>query len=985
MKIGHWEIIAKTGELYWSDEVYLIHGLKVGSKIDVDTAIGAYHPDDREKVVEFVRRALEEKENFQFTLRITKSDGDLRHVLATGIVRLLPDGEVRTVFGIFEDITERVQSEQKLLQKEAQLNHVQKLGHIGNWTQNLETKEVIWSDEQYRIFGYMPGEITASLDVVKKAIHPEDQDGFKKTYKAAIESKETNYSHEYRIIRPDGNVRYLRSIVEIKRDDYGNAYNLNGIYQDITEQTQKENARLEAEQRFEAIVNNSPSSIVLKDLDGKYQIVNKQWDEWVNPEGLDMIGKTVHDIYPIDHANEVAAHDDEVIRSGIPSSKEYFTPKADGSMMQIVMQKFPVKNNDGKTVGVGTINTDISEFKKLSNLLNEAIESLSEGFALYDQEDRLVLMNSKYKEFYKEHAAVLMIGRTFESMLREAVAAGQFIGAKGMEENWILERMEAHRNPTKPIDQQLPGGRWLRILETRTPSGYIAGLRVDVSEYKRVEEARSKNEALVNALIEHSPVAVSIKDLEGRYVFVSPTLAKYLHTTADNVISKPAGNFLDLDALSKVAKADEQVKKSGLAMRLDEAFPVKFGEATLLITKFPIMSEKEELIGIGTIGIDVTAQKIIEDELRKSEARLSGILEIAPEGVITASEDMMIILFNQGAERIFGYQAKEVIGKPLEILMPHRSRTRHAEYVQEFNQSRDNFRLMDDRQEIYGLRKNGVEFPAAASVSKLETETEKLFTVVVHDNTERKRAEKDIHKAKSEAEIANQAKSQFLASMSHELRTPLNAILGFSDIIRQQFLGPLGTAKYGEYADDIHSSGEHLLSLVNDLLDISAIEAGKLSITKMKLSAGELVTDCITTVRRNAAEKEIKLEQKIPEQPVSLYADRRAIKQVLLNLLSNALRYTPEKGKIKVSVKASKENVVFTVSDTGSGIPPELIQNLTEPFTRAEQDPHKATQGWGLGLAITKSLIDLHDGKLDIKSKVGKGTSVSVMIPNMLQ
>jgi len=369
--------------------------------------------------------------------------------------------------------------------------------------------------------------------------------------------------------------------------------------------------------------------------------------------------------------------------------------------------------------------------------------------------------------------------------------------------------------------------------------------------------------------------------------------------------------------------------------------------------------------------------------LKESEARLAGILDIAPEAVIAIDDNLKISLFNQGAERIFGYGAGEVLGRSLGILMPKRFRKGHSEQIEGFADSRDDYRLMSERSEISGLRKDGTEFPASASVSKLEIGNEKIFTVLLHDITERKQVEEDRRLALVEAEKANKAKSEFLAAVSHELRTPLNAILGFADILNHQYFGPPGEGKYREYAADIYSSGEHLLELVNDLLDISTIEAGKQSLTMEKLAAKEIIAESVGIVDEKAREGGIDLLTKVPEDVPVFYADRRAIRQILLNLLVNAIKFTPKGGKVAVSIKGTKKKVTFKIADTGKGIPAKKIPELTNPFTRLEQDPHISAKGWGLGLAITKSLVDLHDGKMKIKSTVGKGTTVTVTLPNV--
>ncbi len=246
---------------------------------------------------------------------------------------------------------------------------------------------------------------------------------------------------------------------------------------------------------------------------------------------------------------------------------------------------------------------------------------------------------------------------------------------------------------------------------------------------------------------------------------------------------------------------------------------------------------------------------------------------------------------------------------------------------------------------------------------------------------ERDQTRKAVLKAKEESEQASRAKSEFLASMSHELRTPLNAILGFADILSHQYFGPIDD-KYREYAGDIYSSGEHLLTLVNEILDLSTIEAGKQSLVKDKLYAQEIIAECVRIVGEKAYNSGIKLITEVSDDLPPLYADRRATKQILINLLSNAVKFTPTGGKITVSAKASKRNMTLKITDTGRGIPAEKLPNLTDPFTQVDGDPYLAEKGWGLGLSITKSLIDLHDGTLDIKSEVGEGTTVTVTFPN---
>jgi two-component system cell cycle sensor histidine kinase PleC len=224
---------------------------------------------------------------------------------------------------------------------------------------------------------------------------------------------------------------------------------------------------------------------------------------------------------------------------------------------------------------------------------------------------------------------------------------------------------------------------------------------------------------------------------------------------------------------------------------------------------------------------------------------------------------------------------------------------------------------------------------------------------------------------------ATRNKSRFLANVSHELRTPLNAIIGFSEVMQEEMFGPLGSGKYTEYSHDIHKSGQFLLDVINDILDMSKIEAGRMELELTTLSLPSIIDDIMRFVGPRAAEGRVEIILELPKA-CNITADRRALKQVFINLMSNAVKFTPEGGQVKVSVSKTKEGARVTISDTGIGIPHNDIEKLGRPFEQVENQFTKSKGGSGLGLAISKSLVDLHNGSLTIASTVGSGTTVTV-------
>jgi two-component system, cell cycle sensor histidine kinase PleC len=233
---------------------------------------------------------------------------------------------------------------------------------------------------------------------------------------------------------------------------------------------------------------------------------------------------------------------------------------------------------------------------------------------------------------------------------------------------------------------------------------------------------------------------------------------------------------------------------------------------------------------------------------------------------------------------------------------------------------------------------------------------------------------------KTRAEEANQAKSKFLANMSHELRTPLNAIIGFSEIMEAAMFGPLGAEKYREYSRDIRESGQYLLDVINDILDMSKIEAGGIRLAPEDVELDPVLADCLRVVLGRANEKRLSLKSQIAPA-IHLKADRRALKQIALNLLSNAVKFTPEGGAVTVEGRARGGRVTIAIKDSGIGIPREALRKLGRPFEQVESQLTKCHQGSGLGLAIAKSLIEMHGGRMRIVSTLGKGTMVVVRLP----
>lgn len=396
----------------------------------------------------------------------------------------------------------------------------------------------------------------------------------------------------------------------------------------------------------------------------------------------------------------------------------------------------------------------------------------------------------------------------------------------------------------------------------------------------------------------------------------------------------------------------------------------------------PVLDGEDRVIALDLLGqLDVKDQSILQRERDDAISLLASIFEVSEVGIIVTDHTGIIVRVNDSFVRTYGWTRDELVNVDFTELVTHdereRARINHKKYISVGVRSSG---------EIKMIRKDGSVANVLFTSATLELSQNRKFLVTTFmDITLRKQMEQSLRYAKEQADSANRAKSAFLANMSHELRTPLNAIIGFSEMMMKETFGPLGSPKYKEYLSDVHLSAEHLLEIINEVLDMSKIEAGRLELIEEEVNLNELIGAVVRMMASRVFSGGTNINMSVSQELPKMRADHRLMRQVLINLLTNAIKFSPDGGDITVSAEIRPDNVLeIVIADKGIGIESDKIQHALEPFGQVSDLPEKRdlrSQGTGLGLPLSKAMVEMHGGTLEIRSEPGAGTSVILTFP----
>ncbi|HEX3662447.1 MAG TPA: PAS domain S-box protein [Acidobacteriaceae bacterium] len=767
-------------------------------------------------------------------------------------------------------------------------------------------------------------------------------------------------------------------------DPHGNVQGALLAWRDVSEERQTAESR----RRLLAIVENTPDFVSLTDASLKTIFINRAGRELLGiGENEDV---RAYPVFETSHKGQQEIFESEVLPAllrGDPWIGEFrLEHTKSGRAITADMRAFGIFGVYGQLIGIANVSRDITarrEAEETRQRLASIVEYSHDAIISESLEGTITTWN---------RGAELVFGYTAEEAVGQPVT---MLAWPGYEDDMreLLRRILADEvvEHYETLRRHKEGHRLvvsLTLSPVRDDAGKLIGISKiarDITEQKEGEELSRRQTQLLDQAYE----PILVRDPQDRIVYWNKGAERLYGWTAGEAKGRVIHDLLQTTFSEPVEEIVEKLERDG-HWEGELIHLTRSGRRLLVLSRWiRELGVAESHVLETNIDMSERQQRIALEEQARMERRFRQLLEAAPDAIVEVSADGQMVLVNQVAEEMFGYSRDELLGQSVDLLVPDVVRAHHRGYRNGYLEH-PRTRPMGSGLELHGRRRDGTLFPVEISLSPIQTENGVHVTAVIRDVTERKRSEQEVRRLQLqytgelearnlEIERANRLKSEFLASMSHELRTPLHTIIGFAELLQEGSEGALNAAQ-SRFLEHIRRDSEHLLELINDVLDLSRIEAGQLVLKRELYPLARSVGEALDAIRPGAAVKGITIEERGTRDSV-VDADPLRVKEMLYNLLSNAVKFTPEGGRVWVETVEDGGFARITVGDTGIGIPAEEQENIFDKFYQVGNTTRGVREGTGLGLSITKELVQMHGGWLEVESAPGEGSQFIFRLP----